>query len=551
MASSPSIHRDILRIKHFHATSSQIVSREVRRYGELHEQQAILLHGHPYKRLQGLCPVCGRKCPGYDHKSKEESKWRAPSLNGLPVFICYRPQRVRCPEHGILTERIPWADGDSRFTEDFNNEVAWMVGQMPRSAIASYLDINWRTVGNCVRAAHARLEPDTGTRLRGLRRICVDETSRRKGHSYITVVYDMDRNRVVWVHKDHGRSVFEKFCQQLTREERSQIEVVAGDGAKWIDSCVEEYFPNAKRCMDSFHVTQWAMEALDGVRRDTARKAFREYRQRSIAFRKEAADAERKAREDALESLRAEIRQAEQELLARFPRRGRPSKEKREHMDSLAAARRRLKELEAACKAPAEVAETDLPPKQQAALQELDAMARAVRGAKHALGHNPENRTKNQDGCIKLIANSYPDLYHAHQLKEGLRLVLHLKDPELAAIKLDEWLSEARGSGLAPMESLAEKIASHRESILNAVACQANSSKSEATNTTIKALIKMARGFRNLSNMIALIYLKCSDLVVPLRNRIQRTAEQAAAMREKANAHRRAREEARRSRKAA
>ena len=129
--------------------------------------------------------------------------------------------------------------------------------------------------------------------------------------------------------------------------------------------------------------------------------------------------------------------------------------------------------------------------------------------------------------------------------------MLHMKDSELAAIKLDEWLMDARESGLAPMEHLAEKIEGHRKSILNAVACQANSSKSEATNATIKVLIKMARGFRNLANMTVLIYLKCSDLVVPLRNRIQRTAEQAAMMRERANACRHAREEARCSGKVA
>lgn len=31
----------------------------------------------------------------------------------------------------------------------------------------------------------------------------------------------------------------------------------------------------------------------------------------------------------------------------------------------------------------------------------------------------------------------------------------------------------------------------------------------------------MARGFRNYENMVNLIYLKCSDVVVPLNNRFQ------------------------------
>ena len=96
------------------------------------------------------------------------------------------------------------------------------------------------------------------------------------------------------------------------------------------------------------------------------------------------------------------------------------------------------------------------------------------------------------------------------------------------------------------MQELAEKIKRHRENILNSIRFQANSAKSESTNTTIKALIKMARGFRNLENMKALIYLKCSDLTVPLNNRTQPSTKQRTEMRLKAAERRRVREEARR-----
>ena len=96
------------------------------------------------------------------------------------------------------------------------------------------------------------------------------------------------------------------------------------------------------------------------------------------------------------------------------------------------------------------------------------------------------------------------------------------------------------------MAELAEKIQRHRENILNSVRFQANSAKSESTNTTIKALIKMARGFRNLDNMKALIYLKCSDLLIPLNNRVQPSAERRKELRLKAAERRKEREEARR-----
>ena len=65
----------------------------------------------------------------------------------------------------------------------------------------------------------------------------------------------------------------------------------------------------------------------------------------------------------------------------------------------------------------------------------------------------------------------------------------------------------------------------------------------ESCNTTIKALIKVARGFRNLDNMMALIYLRCSDIVVPLHNRIQPSAEYQRVSLAMATARRRNKEE--------
>ena len=90
---------------------------------------------------------------------------------------------------------------------------------------------------------------------------------------------------------------------------------------------------------------------------------------------------------------------------------------------------------------------------------------------------------------------------------------------------------------------LKEKIERHKANILNSVELQVNSSRSEATNTTIKALIATARGFRNLQNMFALIYLRCSDIVIPLHNRYQPSAEKQRELREMQKMRKKARVE--------
>lgn len=499
----------------------------------------VVVHARPFERLRGICPFCGKHCPGYDTKSREESTWRGPNLNGMLVEVKYQPKRIECSEHGVVTERIPWQDGTSRFLPDFNNEVAFLALTCPKTVVTEFMTINWRTVGNCIQAAHNRLEPDPTQRLHGLRRFCVDETSYEKGHSYITVIYDMDRNRVVWLRKGFGVEVFSEFCELLSEKDRQSIEVVAGDGAKWIDTCVRKYFPNARRCIDFFHVISWVNDALDQTRRSLARKAQREYERTKERIDREIQDrkrAERAAREGYIN--------AQRELRVLKTRRGRPSK-------------RRL-ELEAQIEAYEEEFLGTKPlsgergqrgkytGEQLSMLDALEQNAAQIKGVKYTLTMNYEDILEQNQSRIDLIAASYPDLYQAYQLKERLRIILHLKDPYLAEEELRKWVNDARNSGLQYFVSLSDKIERHIANILRSIECHANSAKSEATNTTIKALIKTARGFRNLDNMFALIMLRCSDIVIPLNNRYRPDAKLQAKKRELANRRKTDRENAKR-----
>ena len=407
MASLLSILKTVLNLNHnrMHVTNCETATATVHRFGETFEQTQIYVHAKPYKWVQKLCPLCMKKCPGYDTKYSTESSWRAPNLNGVPVHICYRPQRIECPEHGIQTEYIPWADGRSRFTADFSNEVAWMVCRMSKTAVALFEDINWWTVGNCVKAAHDRIEPDITTRMHGLRRICVDETSYRKGFAYITVVYDMDRNRVVWVHEGNGLEIFRLFCEDLSPDERKKIEIVAGDGAQWIDTCTKEYFPNATRCIDFFHVVEWANEKLDKVRIATAAKTSREYDRRKQEFQKAEAEAV-----EAAETPEQQRMAAEAELAA-MPKHGRPSRRKQ---DLLAFLQGRLEFpplVTSSSKKKGRPRKGTFTLEHQEILDQPQNRVKVIKGSKHALGHNPENCSEYQAGmllpCHKLASFQY------------------------------------------------------------------------------------------------------------------------------------------------
>ena len=83
----------------------------------------------------------------------------------------------------------------------------------------------------------------------------------------MTVIVNHDTNSVIWCSIGYGKEVLQRFFDALTEKQRESIRCVSADGARWIADCVNEYCPNAERCIDPFHVVSWATEALDEVRR--------------------------------------------------------------------------------------------------------------------------------------------------------------------------------------------------------------------------------------------------------------------------------------------
>ena len=57
------------------------------------------------------------------------------------------------------------------------------------------------------------------------------------------------------------------------------------------------------------------------------------------------------------------------------------------------------------------------------------------------------------------------------------------------------------------------------DAIVATVAHQISNARVEATNNKIKLTIRMAYGFRNIDNLIALIYLRCGGRVIYLPGR--------------------------------
>lgn len=231
------------------------------------ELDAVVIKVRPKKKLLGRCGKCHRKAKYYD-SGRGARRWRCPDLGSTKVFLEAEMPRVECKEHGVVTAYVPWARHSSRFTRNFEEMTCWLSVHSSKKVVSTFMRIDWHSVGNICDRVYAELDGTSASRFDGLINIGIDETSYKKGHKYMTVVVNHDTASVVWCAQGYGKEVLASFFQRLTPEQRASIRCVSADGARWIASCVEEYCPNAVRCLDPFHVVSWATTELDKVRRN-------------------------------------------------------------------------------------------------------------------------------------------------------------------------------------------------------------------------------------------------------------------------------------------
>ena len=145
--------------------------------------------------------------------------------------------------------------------------------------------------------------------------------------------------------------------------------------------------------------------------------------------------------------------------------------------------------------------------------------ANEIKNSAYALGKAPEHLTENQQAKVEMIAKNNNRLYRAYCMKEMLRLLLKMKDINEAEVELKQWLWRASHSRIDAFKKLYQKVKRHKEHILNAIRLGMSNARIEAINNKIKLIIRKAYGFRNIQNMLDMVYLVCSDLRLTLPNR--------------------------------
>ena len=236
----------------------------------MNKEEIFIVRMHPFKRETMRCPKCGKYCSGYDSRTR---RWRSLDFGSNRVYFESNATRVKCPEHGVIVARVPWARHDSDYTYDFETAITWSALHMTATAVSEFFRIDWHTVGSICKRVQKSMESLQPSRFDNLEEIGIDETSYKKGHKYMTVVINHKTGALIWAKKGHGKEILTSFFEELTFTQRESIKLVSADGASWIAECIKDYCPKAQRCVDPFHVVMWAMDALDEIRKQVVREA--------------------------------------------------------------------------------------------------------------------------------------------------------------------------------------------------------------------------------------------------------------------------------------
>ncbi|WP_041531335.1 ISL3 family transposase [Syntrophotalea carbinolica] len=211
------------------------------------------------------CPKCGATVPGYDTRQR---KWRHLDTCQYKTMLVADVPRVQCPEHGVVTVEVPWAEPGSGFTALFEALVIDWLKEATISAVSRQMNLSWNAIdGIMVRAVArglARRENEAPKHLG------IDETSFRKRHDYVTVVSDQEQGHVLHVALGRNKKDLTDYYDSLSEEQKAGIESVSMDMWPAYINATLAKIPDASRkiAFDKFHVAKYLGEAVDKVRRE-------------------------------------------------------------------------------------------------------------------------------------------------------------------------------------------------------------------------------------------------------------------------------------------
>lgn len=210
------------------------------------------------------CPECGASCTIADHAPQRT--WRHLDTMQYETVLTARLPRADCKACGRLTLEAPWAGRHSPYTWLFEAlAVAVLQAASNLSDACELLRIGWDASQRLMERAVGRGLERRDTE--GLEHVGIDEKSFRRGQSYVSVLNDLNKARVLEVVEGRKTQDAIELLQSVPEEQREGIVAVCVDMWEPFINAVRVVLPGADVTHDKFHVAGYLNEAVDSVRK--------------------------------------------------------------------------------------------------------------------------------------------------------------------------------------------------------------------------------------------------------------------------------------------
>jgi transposase len=204
----------------------------------------------------------------YKVKDTMDKTWRHLNFFEHECYLHCRTPRIDLGNNKTELMSPPWAGINAGFTLLFEALIIELCAHMPVHSVCQIINESdnkiWRLLEKYVDKA---LESEDYSHITA---VGMDETSRTKGHNYITLFVDMIKGKTVHVTEGKDHKTVKEFVRVLEEHngDRNQIKDTSCDMSPAFIKGIEEYLPKASITFDKFHILKIINEAVDQVRRE-------------------------------------------------------------------------------------------------------------------------------------------------------------------------------------------------------------------------------------------------------------------------------------------
>jgi transposase len=230
-----------------------------------------------------------------------ERKWQHLNFFEHHCFLHCKVPRITTSEGKVRVVNVPWARAQSGFTLLFEAfALALIEREMPVSRVAQILGVNpqrvWTVFDHWVGKARTNDDPSA------IRHLGVDETSSKKGQSYVTIGVDLDAARVIHATEGKGKQCMASIAKHLENKgvAKDQVKELSMDLSAAFIAGAAESFPKAQITFDRFHVVKLLNEAMNQVRIAERKEhaALKNHKYTFLKNKETLSDKKRRALED-------------------------------------------------------------------------------------------------------------------------------------------------------------------------------------------------------------------------------------------------------------